>query len=215
MAERQTHMDTESAELARMQEDLDNATARAEADLRHREEQVSLAQRELEAAGALHSSLARALETQRQNAEIDSAAAAELRKFQQDADVVLQASSVLEQQRGECEAKVEEIRSSLEVVDTRVPSLEGEKKRAVSSRNFKAAKNIVAEIKALTESKAGLEAQLEEARGEMNALSETIASKEEEGGKTKEVLAQKLRDAREAQLGRARVVRKMLGRCQR
>ena len=215
VAERQVHMDTESAELARMQNNLDEATARAESELREQKIQVIQSQRELEAAHKLHSSLRSVFDTQKQHAELDATATDELKRFEMDADVVVQASALLKQQLGESEAKIEEIRSSLEVIDARIPTLEGEKKRAVSSRNFKAAKSIVAEIKTLTESKVGLEQQLEEARSEMNSLSDSIASRDSEEEEKRKVLKQKKIVVRREELARARVVRKMLMSCKR
>ena len=105
VAERQAHMDAESAELSRMQDDLEAATERAKADMEHREGQVTLAQLESKAAGNLHSSLVHILEVQRKNAEEESTTTKELRKFEQEADVVLQASSLLSNSVGSAKPK--------------------------------------------------------------------------------------------------------------
>ena len=75
-----------------------------------------------------------------------------------------QSNQLMEQQKIDIESKIEEYRSALESIETKVPMLEGQKKRAVASKNFKQCKSIVAEIKGLTESKIEHEKNLEVAR---------------------------------------------------
>ena len=90
-----------------------------------------------------------------------------------------QANQLMEEQKINIDANIEEYRSTLEAIDIKIPTLEGQKKRAVASKNFKSCKSIVAEIKSLNESKTTMNQSLEDAREEMNELIVTMHQKEE------------------------------------
>ena len=121
-----------------------------------------------------------------------------------------QANQLMEEQKINIDANIEEYRSTLEAIDIKIPTLEGQKKRAVASKNFKSCKSIVAEIKSLNESKTTMNQSLEEAREEMNELIVTMHQKEEAMEVQKQELTALQTTTNVNVLERVRVVRGML-----
>lgn len=90
-----------------------------------------------------------------------------------------QALSVVRAEEGEIEATLAEIRNRVEVLEQKIPSLEGEKKRAVAAKNFKAAKQATISIKEKTAEKGGLQTELEAAAEELNRAVQRAAAAHE------------------------------------
>ena len=88
-----------------------------------------------------------------------------------------------QQREGEVEATLAECRNRVETLDSKIPNLQGEKKRAVAAKNFKAAGTISADIKRFT-------AEKEEAQNKLLGIaSKVIAAAKEQ---TKELDKQRV-----------------------
>ena len=75
-----------------------------------------------------------------------------------------------QQREGEVEATLAECRNRVETLDSKIPNLQGEKKRAVAAKNFKAAGTIAADIKRFTAEKEEAQASLDAASRDLNGL---------------------------------------------
>ena len=89
-------------------------------------------------------------------------------KMMVDIDLANQSYSVAKAQEEELEAKVEEYRNKLSIIDERLPALTGEKKRAIQAKNFKAAGRVTGEIKKFTADREVMVSEMDVANNELN-----------------------------------------------
>ena len=138
---------------------------------------VSIVSSTLKEIGSLRSSIT----------DIVSEAAEHKKKIDVEIDLAKQSFSVAKAQEGEIEARVEEYRNKLAIIDERLPALNGEKKRAIQAKNFKAAGRVTSEIKKMTADREVVSKEMDGANMELNEsvslsndLQDKVQAKEEE-----------------------------------
>ena len=208
-------MEEETKQLEAMSNELEASQKNAADELKQKELNVKHTEREWKAVGAAHSGLSEIYQVKSEHMMIDEAESKSIHQFASDVDIFSQANQLMEQQKIDIEAKIEEYRSSLESIDSKVPTLEGQKKRAVASKNFKQCKSIVAEIKTLTEAKTEHEKNLELSRNELNTLIGDMNAKVEEMEEKQTQLEERSAEVQKNMLERARIVRGMLRKTKR
>ena len=151
---------------------------------------VSIVSSTLKEIGTLRSSIT----------DIVSEAAEHKNKIDVDIDLAKQSFSVAKAQEGEIEARVEEYRNKLAIIDERLPALNGEKKRAIQLKNFKVAGRVTSDIKKMTADREVVSKEMDSANMELNEsvslsknLQDKVQAKEDELlEKTKEYDYQRL-----------------------
>lgn len=102
-----------------------------------------------------------------------------LSNLQDTLKVAQQSANVLRSQLSHAETSVIELTTKLLEVDNKLPALNEQKRLAVSTRNFKQAARIAAQVKALTSEKEAIDSQVGNENKRIADLSASLAEKQE------------------------------------
>ena len=142
--------DTESLELQKMTDALAQSEFQAEQDMTTKNNDVQVSTKEYQTVNKVHSDLWKIHAIKKEHLATDEEEYNNMMVFASKVDLSIANTATMEKSQINIEANIEEYRSSLESIEQKIPTLEGQKKRAVASKNFKQCKSIVAEIKSLT-----------------------------------------------------------------